>query len=394
MGWMKNMSLKSSFFTIIVSFLLLAIILGALFYSVCQMAIDYFELYVTVPAYPAEAVTPDAPSYTVTFDAEARADMQMNYYYRLEPAYSFLSFLQISVPVLLVVIALISADLVFYRLKLKHPISILRQSAERIQKQDLNFEITGYSSDELGKLCEAFEIMRKTLLVNNQELWRQAEERKRLNAAFSHDLRNPVTVLKGSAKMAKQCVVSGTGETKLLIENLTRIENYTGRIERYVEAMSNVGRLEQIQIEKSSTDLQTLLCELENAVRLMAADSGKVLTFGALENMGSVLVDKNVLLQIAENLVSNALRFAEQTISIRLSRTDDMLVLEVTDDGDGFPDGLLKRGIQPFQKGNEDAEHFGMGLYICDLLCKKHGGCLRIENNQTGASVCAVLKIF
>ena len=394
MGWMKNMSLKNSFFTIIVSFLLLAIILSALFYSVCQMAIDYFELYVVVPVSPAEAVTPASPSYSVTFDAEAHADMQMYYYYRLEPAYSFLSFLQISVPVLLVVIALISADLVFYRLKLKHPISILRQSAERIQKQDLDFEITGYSSDELGRLCEAFEIMRKTLLVNNQELWRQAEERRRLNAAFSHDLRNPVTVLKGSAKMAKQCAVSGTGETKLLIENLTRIESYTGRIERYVEAMSNAGRLEQIQIEKSLTDLQTLLYEIENAMRLVAADSGKILSFGTLENTGSVLVDKNVLLQIAENLVSNALRFAEQTVLIRLFCLDDMLVLEVTDDGNGFPDGLLRNGIQPFQKGNEDAEHFGMGLYICDLLCKKQGGYLKIANNQSGASACAALKVL
>ena len=135
---------------------------------------------------------------------------------------------------------------------------ILRRSAERIKEQDLDFEIRDYSADEMGQLCAAFEIMRRTLQENNKELWRQADERKRLNAAFSHDLRNPVTVLKGSVKMAKQCAVSGTKKDVQLLDNLTRIETYTNRIERYVETMSNAGRLEQIQIEKSLTDLKTL----------------------------------------------------------------------------------------------------------------------------------------
>ena len=67
--------------------------------------------------------------------------------------------------------------------------------------------------------------------------------------------------------------------------------------------------------------------------------------------------------------------------------------LEVADDGEGFPERLLKNGVKPFQKGVEDSDHFGMGLYICDLLCRKHGGSLTPENGQTGAKVCAVLRI-
>lgn len=48
--------------------------------------------------------------------------------------------------------------------------------------------------------------------------------------------------------------------------------------------------------------------------------------------------------------------------------------------------------VRPFQKGNEDSGHFGMGLYICDLLCRKHGGSLKVQNIRSGTSVCAVLK--
>lgn len=65
----------------------------------------------------------------------------------------------------------------------------------------------------------------------------------------------------------------------------------------------------------------------------------------------------------------------------------------ITDDGNGFSSTIIKNGIQPFQKGNEDTDHFGMGLYICKLLCQKHGGDLKINNGAKGAIVSATLTI-
>ncbi len=361
--------------------------------------------------------------------------------------------LQIILPVLFFVSALLAAVFLFYRWKLKTPLEILMDGANHIMENDLDFAVEVQSDDELGKLCAAFERMRQALLKNSRELWRQAEERKRLNAAFSHDLRNPVTVLKGSAKMARQCA-GGKEHTGQLMENLKRIEDYTERIEQYVEVMSSVGRLEQLQIKKMRMDPQVLSRELEDAVRLMAADSGKQIIFtethpacrgetnaptttgetneerfaasarrqsefpsacrkeaSAPATMGEanegrfassapaaagadICVDRNVLLQITENLVSNALRFARKTVMISLSFDDNRIMLEVTDDGCGFPASILKNGIQPFQKGTEEADHFGMGLYICDLLCKKHGGYLEIWNQGQGAAVDAALNIL
>ena len=393
MEWIKKMSLKKSFFIIIAAALGMSVILSGLFYGLCNAAIDYFALSRTVPA-PVMPEAFDNPEYVISFVSEPAAEMEAYYIYHIEPWYSMIGFLQLVVPVLLVIGSLVLADVLFYRLKLRKPITVLQNSAERIREQDLDFEIKGDSDDEMGQLCVAFELMRRTLQDNNKELWRQAEERKRLNAAFSHDLRNPVTVLKGSVQMAKRCAVSGTEKDERLLNHLTRIETYTERIEHYVEVMSSAGRLEQIQIEKSPIDLRTLSFELENAIRLVAADSGRQLSFNGTEDDGEIQVDKNVLFQIAENLVSNAIRFAKLTIMINISVAKDMLILEVADDGGGFPAELIKNGIQPFQKGNEDAEHFGMGLYICELLCRKHGGYLNIKNNQSGASACAVLKIM
>ncbi|MCH5345055.1 MAG: HAMP domain-containing histidine kinase [Acetatifactor sp.] len=377
MEWIKRMSLKKSLFTMALISLAIAALLSAIpFLLGMELSTRLFPYGEAIFIDGSYAITENVASAPQTGSIDA-----------------LLIILQVILPILFFVIALLATVFLFYRWKLKEPLKILMDGANHIIENDLDFTIEVQSTDELGQLCTAFETMRQTLLKSNRELWRQAEERKRLNAAFSHDLRNPITVLKGSIEMAKKCVVSETEKTDQLLENLTRIKTYTGRIERYVEAMSNVGRLEQIQIERVSTDSGILAHELENAMRFVVVDSGKQLSFSSTDTVGKIHVDKNALFQITENLISNAIRFAIQKISVNLSYADDMLILEVVDDGSGFPVALLKNGIQPFQKGNEDAEHFGMGLYICDLLCRKHGGCVEIINCEQGASVSAILKI-
>lgn len=302
-----------------------------------------------------------------------------------------ISVIQMILPILIYIGALFVTASMFYRLKLKEPLTLLKNGANRIIENNLDFAIEAKSQDELGQLCIAFETMRKTLLDNNRELWRQTEERKRLNAAFSHDLRNPITVLKGSAKLAKKSVVYGSAEQ--IADNLSRMESYISRIERYVETMSSIQRLEEIPIKQEKIQWDNLISELEKIITFVGADSSKRINFNSSTHSKSCLIDKSILFQIVENLISNAVRFAAQNIDVSCSLKETMLKLSVTDDGCGFPAALIKNGIQPFQKGNEDTEHFGMGLYICNLLCQRHGGSISIKNNEIGATVSATLKI-
>ena len=377
------MSLKKSLFTLTFVNLLLAVILSAVVFWGCtklSAELDPSGVQIVV----------GADAITKTEFPEPTAGTAV--------AENVLAVLQFGLPILFFIIALILTASLFYRWKLKEPLAILMDGANRMMENDLDFTIPAVSGDELGQLCVAFETMRQSLLNSNRELWRQTEERKRLNAAFSHDLRNPITVLKGSAKMAKQCADSGN--TPQLMDNLERMEAYTGRmeaytgrIERYVETMSKVQRLEQVQPEKTTFDTAALSADLEKALGFSAADHGKQLYFHGLSADGTVTLDKGMLFQIAENLTTNALRFAKENVSVELSIEGENLKLEIADDGDGFPAELLKNGIQPFRKGTEEAEHLGMGLYICDLLCCKHGGTLKIANTDTGAVASAILKI-
>ncbi len=286
--------------------------------------------------------------------------------------------IQLTGCILLPLLGLAGAGALFYRWKLKRPIALLMEGTRRIQAQDLDFSIPQPSRDELGQLCAAFETMRAQLLRINRELWRQGEERKRLNAAFAHDLRNPVTVLKGSVTLLRQ----GSRDPQLL----DRLERYTQRIAEYVEAMGGVQRLEQLPVRPAPIDSAVLAAELAETARLLAPRLTASLSAPA---PGPVELDHGILLTVAENLIGNAARFGRERLEIALSREGDTLTLAVADDGPGFPPELLRDGPKPFGRLAEDPEHFGMGLYSSRLLCQKHGGELRLQNRPAGGAAAA-----
>lgn len=377
MEWIKQMNLKKALFAITFINITIALFLSLLSVWGCVILRSQIAPSgVVVEIQSDSAVMKQLPEGTTQAAA----------------IYEIISVIQMILPILIYIGALFITASMFYRLKLKEPLALLIKGASRIIENDLDFTIEAKSQDELGQLCIAFETMRKTLMDNNRELWRQTEERKRLNAAFSHDLRNPITVLKGSAKLAKKCVADGSAEQ--IADNLSRMESYISRIERYVETMSSIQKLEEIPIKQEQVQWDNLISELEKIITFVGADSSKRINFISSTFSESFLIDKSILFQITENLISNAVRFAEQNIDVSCSLTETMLKLSVTDDGCGFPAALIKNGIQPFQKGSEDTEHFGMGLYICNLLCQRHGGSISIQNNEIGATVSATLKIL
>ena len=114
-------------------------------------------------------------------------------------------------------------------------------ASEKISNNDLDFSIEYDSKDELGQLCTSFEIMRTALANNFTEMWRQVEERKQLNAAFAHDLRTPLTVLKGYNEMLQ---ASDNPQTR---ETAVTMGKHILRMETYVSSMSNLRRLEDTQ---------------------------------------------------------------------------------------------------------------------------------------------------
>ncbi len=377
---LKQMSLKKTFFFLTMLFLLIALVLSIL--SILGLS-GILRQYGTSVKIKLDGDSLAIPQVTVAGDA-------------LPLWYQALSTLQLVLPVFFVIAGLLSADLIFYHIKLKKPLAELQAGAERIMQNDLEFSISSFSKDELGQLCAVFEAMRRELLRNNRELWRQTEERKRLNAAFSHDLRNPVTVLKGSARILRKGLDNGSLAPQSAMDSVCLIEEYAGRIETYVEAMSSVQRLEELQCSPENVGWEALTRELSDSIRLLTMNTGLAVRKQFEKCMQPVWVDKAILFNVTENLIANAARYAKREIKIRLEAAAGEIILSVQDDGNGFPDTILKKGAEPFLRGEENSTqsvHFGMGLYVCRLLCEKHGGSLKLRNTTYGALAAARFNI-
>lgn len=292
------------------------------------------------------------------------------------------------------ILAVIVPSHVMYRCKLKGPVQKLQAGAQHIMEQDLDFSIMSESNDELGQLCDAFEAMRIQLKHSKQELWRQAEERKHLNAAFAHDLRNPVTVLKGFLRVMETGIEQNKLDKMALLEKLQQLEQYTKRIECYIEAMSHAQKLEEMPSNPKIIAFDVLQKTFQEHIQILTIDTALSIRSKFSGDEHALLwLDTNLFHNIAENLITNASRYAQASITVDLTLTQNVLILSVQDDGPGFSEKILQKGMEPFVRDKTDEQHFGMGLYICRLLCLKHNGSLHLTNTVQGARAIAKLKI-
>ena len=161
----------------------------------------------------------------------------------------------------------------FYRRHIGGPLSVLEAAADRIARQDLDFQIGAVRGRELGRLGAAMEGMRSSLLATQRELWRTAEDRRRLNAAFAHDLRTPVTVLKGTLEMARiKADRAGSGED--VRKTLDTLSGQADRLESYAQLMSRVTKLEDREVMRSACAPSDVACVLERQAAGYVATRG------------------------------------------------------------------------------------------------------------------------
>lgn len=278
------------------------------------------------------------------------------------------------------------AGIIFYERELKKPFGILINASKRISENDLNFEIWYEKRNELGQVCSAFEEMRSALYESNRDMWRSLEERKRLNSAFSHDLRTPLTVLKGYTDYLEKYVPEGKISGDKMLSVLSSMSSQISRLENYTATMNSVQKLEDIAPDPCEIDTDELKENLDSAGDIICKNFGdKKFSLDFRCERQTVFADAGLIVQVYENLVSNAARYAESKVTAVCIVYDDMLSISVSDDGSGFSPEALRLGTKPFFRGEKDSsEHFGLGLYICRVICGKCGGSLTLSNINGG----------
>ncbi len=285
------------------------------------------------------------------------------------------------------IICVILAIIVFYNNKLKRPLLELEKASNMIANNDLDFSIEYKSTDEMGKLCESFEKMRSALLQNNKEIWRQIEERKRLNSAFAHELRTPLTILKGYNEML-------SSSSDIQVRNTIKVmKKNVDRMERYIDNMSKMQKLEEItpKIQKIYTkdffisikEVSKVLCNSQINIEVKNEINTELLYF-----------DLDMIIQVVNNLLSNSIRYANNLIQIEMKEDNTNIYIIVKDDGKGFSKKALENATNPYySESKENTDNFGLGLYISNTYCELNNGTLELYNENGACAKISLKKL-
>jgi len=306
--------------------------------------------------------------------------------------FQLLKYIKIFMPIVIFGFSILLTAYIFYRIKLKKQFELLQYSMDKILKQDLDFTLKCNSENEIGMLCNSFELMRGNLQDTFQKLWDAEEKQNLLIRAFSHDLRTPLTILKGNNDVIR-CLLDNKDQIENIKQSLTLSDDAIKRIELYSEALKNYKNLEQWEIKVVQVNLLELKENLIWQCKILETEFGKKINVEC--NIIKVCKFDVVLTQLVlDKMIENALRFAKSKITIKISLHNKELTFLVEDDGDGFSPEAVKYATDIFYSTDKARGHSGMGLAIAKYLLDIYDSHLDITHKESnGACVSFSIKL-
>lgn len=350
-----------------------------------EMVFDKERIYEKIGGYDAEG---DGRRYLPDVPRPHSYEMKEFDYHVSE----ICDFLQTFTVLIVSVAGSIIAVFLFYKHKLKCPIEELELASRQVGRNNLDFHITYENEDEMGGLCKEFERMRGQLAENNQQLWKMLEEEKALRAAIAHDIRSPLSVLEGYQEMLSEYLPKKEINMEQALEMVNESKKQIERMDIFVETMRKMSSLDTRELVAEEITSKQVEIDVRAEMNVFRKKFGKLYELECSETEEKFSGDKEVILEVIENLLSNAFRYAKTKVEMEVFLTCSELQIRIKDDGVGFTIDKQKATELFYQQNVKDSlKHSGMGMYISRLYCEKHGGQLLIENEkQSGAVITAV----
>ena len=207
--------------------------------------------------------------------------------------------------------------------------------------------------------------------------------------SIAHDLRTPITIIKGYVEFLLKNL--GGGITRKKEERvLHHLFSAAMRLERYTESVRNISQVEETDIRKEECLLREVVEDMASDFTVLADRHGKSLALEKDLPDGRGLIDRQYLCRVLENIIVNALRYAEHEIRMKVEKKNSRLLIMIMDDGKGFSEKLLDgRGMKLFYS-EAKGEHLGIGLAVSRILCEKMGGGMKLENSKEGGAAVTI----
>lgn len=192
--------------------------------------------------------------------------------------------------------------------------------------------------------------------------------------------------------MLEKFYPSGGMSEEKIMESIRAASAQIRRMEQFAHIMKNMSRMDEWKLEYKEVTPEQLLELLHDDANgiLGEKDIPCSLRTGELQTT-HFYCDLPVVQEVTDNLMVNALRYARSRITVTVETSGGQLLVYVQDDGPGFSEKTLAQAARPYFTTEQN--HMGMGLAICRMLCRKHGGDLELANSiHGGGIICASFK--
>ena len=267
------------------------------------------------------------------------------------------------------------------------PLDILAEGAERIRKNDLAQNIEYSGDTEFENVCHTFNEMRRAILEGQEKNRKYEKARTDMIAGISHDLRTPLTAMKGTIKGLMDQVVSTPEQQKKFLQAAYK---RTGDMDMLLNQLLYLSRMEtgNMPISMQTIEIAAFLKNYAKGKQEVIETGREEITVDTKEITAGVSVDPEQFQRILDNLVENSRKYGETAplrMKIKLEKTPKGVSICFQDNGVGVPEEKLPYVFEEFYRGDESRnkkEGNGLGLYIVKYLMEAMGGSVRAENKE------------
>jgi signal transduction histidine kinase len=258
--------------------------------------------------------------------------------------------------------------------QITHPLRELRQAAAEIASGNLGKRVQIRGEDEVAELARSFNEMAEALQ-------QQEEKRRQLLADIAHELRTPLSVMRGHLEALLD------GLYPLDSEHLTPVYNETLLLQRLVEDLRTISLAEagKLPLEKTQFDLTELIKEILEMAEAVANEKGLNLQCFVEEHL-PIYADRQRIGQVIHNILSNAFNFTPEggVVTIRARKVDSKVEIAISDTGPGIPPEDLPHIFDRFWRKEPSRSRAtggsGLGLSIAKELVEAHGGTIEVQS--------------
>lgn len=284
------------------------------------------------------------------------------------------------------------------------PLNKLKKATNSIKDGNLDFELEVNAVDEISDLCNDFEEMRKRLKLSAEEKIQFDKENKELISNISHDLKTPITSIKGYV----EGIMDGVADTPEKMERYVKtIYNKANDMDRLINELTFYSKIDSNRIPYvfRKIDIKDYFDDCIEEIGMELEEKGLQLIYqNEIKDSVLVIADAEQLKRVMNNIISNSIKYKDSgkqncKIWIRLKDVGDFVQVEIEDNGKGIAARDLANIFDRFYRTdtsrNSSKGGSGIGLSIVKKVLEDHGGKVWATSKENeGTTMCFVLRKY